>query len=139
MFDVILKGIMENAIMDGDSATKRYYDELKNEKFMTTKCEACNYLMFPPRSLCPKCLNDKLAWVELSGNGTLYAFSWQERGLLFSKPDVLGMVELEEGCGRLVGVITAPYEKCKTGMKVKISYFNMMNIATLPQFKPVDL
>lgn len=138
MFDVILKGIMDNALMDGDHATKKYYDALKNEKFMTTKCETCNYLFFPPKDVCPKCLNDTLAWVELSGNGTLYAFSWQERGLLFSKPDVLGMIELEEGCGRLVGVVTAPYEKCKIGMKVKIQFFNMMNIATLPQFKPVE-
>ena len=54
---------------------KRFWDELDNNKLMTTKCNDCNTLHWPPRSFCNKCYSVKLEWTDLPSTGILVTFT----------------------------------------------------------------
>ena len=104
--------------------TAKFWEGLKENKFLTTKCKDCGEFFFPPRAICPKCLSDNLEWIELSGEGNLY--SWSEikdyKLRYFAKPYILGVVELKEGIGRIIIKIRAKKEELKIGMPIKLNF-----------------
>jgi len=73
---------------------------------------------FPPRRLCSQC-GVELSWRQLSGRGSVYAFTSQERGLRFTAPDVVGIAELEEGI-RVFGVFDEGLEKLEIGQPLEV-------------------
>jgi len=121
-----------------DTAAARFYEELERGRFMTTRCPVCDHTFFPPRIVCPRCLGSELDWVELSGRGTLYAFTQQHHALAHRKPEVVGAVDLEGDVGRIFTVIDAPFEGLEVGTAVKVSFFRspVFDIM-LHKFKPV--
>lgn len=134
LFEEIAKGLYERYLLYGDSATKIYFDKMKDGKWETNKCLSCDRIFFPPRKSCPTCLSTELEWLPLPKSGTLQAFTWQERALFFGKPDCIGMVELENGI-RLVAPILSPYEKLKIGAAVEQDFSSIMDILNCPVFK----
>ena len=46
-----------------------FYDNLKEDKFTTTKCKKCNYVSYPPRVICPECYSEELEYIELPKRG----------------------------------------------------------------------
>ncbi len=106
-----------------DSAALRFYDELQNDRFVTTRCKRCALVFFPPRIICPDCLGEKIEWVRLSGRGRLYAFTQQHQSLAHSKPQVVGIVDLEGARGRIFSIIDAPWEELEIGLPVRIDFF----------------
>ncbi len=121
----------------GDSSTKEFYERLKKRDFSAPYCESCKKYTFPPRPFCPYCFRTVLIWRKLPETGRLYAFTQQERALRFSKPDVIGIVELE-GVGRFVTRINAPFESLKIGMEVVLDFIEVENGMVLHQFKPKE-
>ncbi len=49
----------------------KFYDTLKEEKIIGTKCRGCNRVFIPPRTFCPRCFEEMDEWVEVSQEGTL--------------------------------------------------------------------
>jgi uncharacterized OB-fold protein len=49
----------------------------------------------------------------------VYAFTQQERGLAFTAPDVIGIVELEEGV-RVFGVFEQALDRLAVGVAVEV-------------------
>jgi hypothetical protein len=140
MLDLINKTTKKGIESFGDIAVKKFYQELKNHKFVTTKCKNCNKIFFPPRLFCPNCYSEDVEWVELKGYGKIYAFTQQERAIRFMKPDVIGVVELiEDGekIGRILTKINAKYDEISIGMDVKVSFIEISKELTLHQFTPI--
>ena len=133
----IPKWLKRISVQDSDEAYKKFYENLKNRKFTTTKCKNCQKLFFPPKILCPDCFSFEIEWVELSGRGRIYAFSQYDRSLIFGPPDVIGLIELEEGIGRIFAKIEAPLEKLKIGQEVRIDYEDISPEFTLCKFIPL--
>lgn len=133
----IPKWLKRISIQDSDEAYKKFYENLKERKFTTTKCKKCEKLFFPPKIICPYCWSLEIEWVELSGRGKIYAFSQHDRSLIFGPPDVIGLVELEEGIGRIFAKIEGKLEELKIGQEVKIDYEDISNEFTLCKFVPV--
>jgi uncharacterized OB-fold protein len=98
-------------------AAREFYRRLADGQLATTRCVACGDLRFPPRERCPACGN-ATQWEELSGRGTVHAFTQQERGLRFTAPHVIGVVDLEEGV-RVFGLLEAPFESLEIGRPVQ--------------------
>ena len=84
------------------AAAREFYRRLDADELATTFCTACERFSFPPRERCANC-GGVQEWRPLSGRGSVYAFTAQERGLRFTAPDVVGIAELEEGV-RVFGV-----------------------------------
>lgn len=121
-----------------DRAAARFYEELAADRFMTTRCPACDYTFFPPRIVCPRCLGEDVEWVELEGRGTLYAFTQQHTSMVHRKPEVVGVVDLEEAEGRVFALIDASFEELDTGIPVELRFFDSPLGIKLFKFKPAS-
>lgn len=102
--------------------TKTFWDALSQKKFLTTRCNACKEMTFPPKPLCPGCWSKDLNWVELKGNGVLRSFTEVSAApLVFANeaPYVIGLVDLDEGI-RCMSRIVAPYDSLKPDMRVRL-------------------
>ncbi len=92
--------------------TKPFWDGLLEKRFMTTICEDCSHMTFPPKPVCPACWSQKVKWVELKGTGVLRSFTEiSVAPLAFAKevPYVVGLIDLDEGI-RCLSRVQAPYE-----------------------------
>jgi uncharacterized OB-fold protein len=99
-------------------AAREFYRRLDEGTLSTTWCPECGRPFFPPRERCTHC-GGALAWRELSGRGAIYAYTQQERGLRFTAPDVIGIVELVEGV-RIFGVFEEPIDHLVIGAPVDV-------------------
>lgn len=105
-------------------AAIRFWEGLQQGKFLAPRCIACGSLFFPPRLLCPGCLGENFQWEELSGKGYLY--SWTELFYaqpVFDTPFLLGLIDLEEGIGRIAAKISgARAKELYIGMPMRIRF-----------------
>ena len=72
---------------------------------MMQRCDACSAIVYYPRLRCPGCLSANLSWVELCGDGTLYAYT-TPRGI---DNMLVGVIELAEGA-RVTGRVLTGYK-----------------------------
>jgi uncharacterized OB-fold protein len=100
------------------AAAREFYRRLEADELATTYCPACERFSFPPRERCAEC-GGTAAWRPLGGRGSVYAFTAQERGLRFTAPDVVGVVELEEGV-RVFGVFEQELDRLAIGDPVEV-------------------
>ena len=90
------------------SFTSEFWSKLLVGEFVSTQCQECKRLMFPPRQHCPTCWSKDMQWISLSGKGKLYA-----RTTIHAAPDVfqtqvpysVGIIDLEEGIRLITTVI----------------------------------
>lgn len=82
-----------------DSYVKKWYDAVEEGAFLATRCPDCGAVEFPPMPICNSCGCHEMEWIEISGEGELYAFDdcsapiWgPELG-----PVISGLVRLNEG------------------------------------------
>lgn len=113
-----------------DLTSVGFYDALKEQKLIASRCMDCGDIQFPPRTICPKCWSNSLEAKELSGNGVLKSFTviyiglsqMIEAGYDRFNPYCTGLVELEEGpvvSAQIVGVEPAKPESIEIGTPVK--------------------
>jgi uncharacterized protein len=125
---------LKYVLRDMGSAAREFYRRLGEGRLWTTQCPSCGELRFPPHERCAAC-GGTTGWRELSGRGTVYAFTQQERGLRFTAPDVLGVIELEEGV-RVFGLLEAPFESLEIGRPVELGLRRDVPGVTLLAFRP---
>jgi uncharacterized OB-fold protein len=53
----------------------RFFNGLKEEKILGTKCNKCGKVFVPARPFCPECLIDMQNWVEIRQEGTVTSWS----------------------------------------------------------------
>ncbi len=110
--------VLKHVLSDMGPAAREFYRRLEQGSLETTWCAVCRRPFFPPRDRCADC-GGALGWRPLSGRGTVYAFTQQERGLRFTAPDVIGIVELEEGVS-VFGVFEEPFDRLEIGAPVDV-------------------
>lgn len=110
----------------GAFTSAEFYKYLEQRKLMGTQCVSCKKVYLPPRPLCTDCFADDMEWVELSGRGTLQAFTSITVGPTFmvelghdrKNPYCCGIVALEEGpqvSGQILGINPQEPESIKIG------------------------
>ena len=52
----------------------RYFEGMKQEKILGTRCSKCGRVLVPARAFCPRCFVDMDEWVECGQEGTLVAW-----------------------------------------------------------------
>jgi uncharacterized OB-fold protein len=74
-----------------------FYARLGAGRLATTRCAGCGRLAWPPRGFCGECGSDRFDWTDLSGEGTIHAFTVQEAGLPagFDAPRVFAIVKID--------------------------------------------
>lgn len=105
-------------------SAKAFWQGLAEERLLAQSCRQCETRFFPARPLCPDCLSGDLESFRLSGRGSLHSWTKVHRaGPEIPTPFLLGLIDLEEGLGRLTAVIVdAAEERLEIGMPVHLAY-----------------
>jgi len=111
-----------------------FYTRLAAGKLATTRCGACRRLAWPPRAFCAECGSDQFDWVDLSGGGTIHAFTIQEVGLPagFVGPRVFAIVKVD---GLRVFSVLVDVEPAKVAIGRAVR-FSPLKIADDPHGNP---
>lgn len=120
-----------------------FFDALRDGRFTTTQCKACSALHWQPRVVCPECLSDQLAWVDLPKEGTLFAFTALEKGaplgMEHDVPFCLGVVELDAP-GRQLRILSrlddADYGDLRIGQRVRLKVLELPDGRVFYRFAP---
>lgn len=75
-----------------------FYDNLRDGRLTTTECRNCDALHFPPRIVCPECMDDDLKYTDLPHEGEMHSFTevrgTSAIGMNEDTPFVVGVVDL---------------------------------------------
>jgi len=120
-----------------------FFAALKEGRFTTTRCTKCQALHWQPRAVCPDCLGDQLAWVDLPKQGTLFAFTSLERGaplgMEHDTPFCIGVVELDAP-GRRLRILSrlddARFDQLRIGQAVGLKVLNLPDGRVFYRFAP---
>jgi len=101
-----------------------FWDGLKQGKVLLQRCLDCgDQWSFYPRRHCRHCLSSRVEWAEVSGRGRVYAFTVARIPTLpeFAgpEPQILAVVELDEGERINTTLVGLEPEAIKIGMEVK--------------------
>ena len=119
-----------------------YWDGLKEGKLMLPKCGACGHAFFYPRVVCPACQSRTITWIQATGKGRLHSFGIAHqsfnKAFKVAPPDVLAMVELEEGPRMLSNLIDVKADPAvvKCDMPVEVVFHKLSDEVTIPLFRP---
>ena len=125
---------------------------LSEEKLMGSRCNTCETLYVPPRSLCPGCRHSKMEWAEVAGEGRLVAFTsisigtpaMMKEGYDRNNPYCSGAVELAEGArvvARIEGVDSQHPETIEVGMPLRVKFLHQGagdDRRTVLAFSPIE-
>jgi len=104
---------------------ENFYRYCGQRRLMAVKCTACQAVLWPPRTICPKCFHDKFEWEQLQGNGQLLTYTiihFPPTQFQAIAPYAVGIVKLDEG-PQLPGMIrNVKHEDLKIGMKLQTDF-----------------
>lgn len=131
--------------LEGPKETRlsRFYDRLREGRLSTTRCPLDGELHWPPRTACPRCHNEELAWVDLPERGRIYAFSavlgGAPLGLEADVPFAVGLVDLDGAPLRLFGRIEGrPWTNLAIGDAVRVEPYDIGDGRMFYRFRTVD-
>jgi uncharacterized OB-fold protein len=127
-----------------DELTRPFWEAARQHQLVVQQCSACSYFNHPPRTVCDACQSQTLAFVPVSGKGTVYTFSimYQQNIAGFEQqvPYVNLLVELDEQ-PQLFMVTNLPgteRDKVKIGGRVEVYFEDVNEEITLPMFRVVS-
>jgi len=77
---------------------ERFFDNLKNERILGTRCKKCSRVMVPPRGFCPRCFEQTEEWVDVGPEGVIESWSYvayEYYGMRIKPPFVAGLIRLD--------------------------------------------
>lgn len=81
-------------------------------------------------------------WVDLSGKGILYSFTYHRivpRAYIAKAPYITAMVDLMEGPRLLTQIKGASYESLHIGQEVRVGFEPLTNTITTFYFNPIKI
>lgn len=83
------------------AASAPFWEATRERRLSMQRCVGCRRFVWYPRHLCPHCGATELEWLELSGDGVVYAVSVHHRAPLPALSDRVPysvvLVDLDEG------------------------------------------
>jgi uncharacterized OB-fold protein len=114
---------MDKPMPEPTPVTQPFWDGLREHKVKIQYSPSAGQYVFYPRILAPGTLADDLEWREVSGAGTLYAFTVADRPTAppwaDSLPQLPAIVELDEGPRVSTEMVDVDQAKLHVGMRVK--------------------
>ena len=120
--------------------TRPFWNGLAEGRVLIQKCEDCGAWVFYPRGRCSSCLSDRLAWREVSGEGTLYTFTLARQPtaphFAGESPQLIAVVELDEGVRLTTNLVHVQEPDIRVGMRVKPWFDRISETVTLLKYQP---
>lgn len=54
---------------------QEFWEGLKRNEILGTRCKKCGRIYFPPQKDCPACMESSMEWVKLEANGEVMTYS----------------------------------------------------------------
>jgi hypothetical protein len=114
-----------------------FWEGLVRHQLLIQRCASCHRLQHPPAPMCPGCHSFEMEAIEASGRGIVHSFVVAHHPPIppFEYPNVIVLVELEEGTrlvSRLVG--TQP-DDVAIGMPVAVEFEKVDEDFVLHRFR----
>jgi uncharacterized OB-fold protein len=114
----------------------------KRGELMLQHCVACDYVVFFPREMCPKCWSTQLQWKKHSGRGRLisysHIYSHVTEPFAAESPVTLAEIQLDDGGTMLTRIVDADRgAQIKSGAAVQLVPMPEAARYTLPTFKTI--
>lgn len=121
--------------------TKPYWEGARRGELLFQRCKGCAQVVFHPRAVCPYCLSGELAWEQSAGRGKIYSFTLQyvplHRESQAPLPQVLGIVELDEGFHMFTAIDETDFSRLKIDARVEVYFDAVAEDLSLPKFRLV--
>ena len=117
-----------------------FWDGLAQEKLLIQRCAACRRLQHPPAPMCPGCHGLEMDSIEASGRGVVHSFVVAEHPPIppFAYPNLIGLVELEEGTRLVTQLVGIEPEDVRIGMPVHVEFERVEPDYVLHRFRPAS-
>ena len=125
--------------------TKEYWEGCHRHELLVQQCKDCKTYRFYPCYICQKCHSKNYEWRRVSGKGKVYTWSVVTRAFdpawKDDVPYVAAVVELDEQPGLLMtgNIIGCDPKSVKIGMPVEVSFIDVTDEITLPQWRPASI
>lgn len=122
--------------------TDFFWRGLEERRLLILACQDCGNLVHYPRPVCSRCLSTNLAPREMSGTGTLYAYTVTLQAFhpyyADKLPYILALVELAEqpGVHLTTNLVNCHEDDAKIGMPVRLVWTEVAPGMNLPYFGP---
>ena len=113
-----------------------FWEGVENRKLLIQRC-SCGKLRHPPGPMCPTCHSLEWDTVEASGRGSVYSFvvAHHPPTPAFEYPNLIVLVELEEGTRIVSNLVGVDLSKVRIGMPVSLEFAEVEPGRWLPQFR----
>ncbi len=117
-----------------------WWDGVRQGKLLIQRCGKCRSLRHPPGPMCPKCQSLEWDTLEASGRGHVYSFVVFHHPAIppFEYPNVIALVQLEEGVRLVSNLVGVSREDARIGMPVQGKVAEVEEGMFLPQFHPAE-
>jgi uncharacterized OB-fold protein len=125
-----------------------FWEAARNHTFRMQRCQACDFVRWPPGPACPHCWSDRSEWTELSGRGTVttwvvyhrpfYEFVTDFSFWAEAAPYTVAEVELAEGPRYITTLDVEEDADVYAGMPVTVAFTELTDDVTLPVFEADD-
>ena len=120
--------------------TRPFWDGLAADEIRLQRCRDCGSWVFYPRPRCSTCLSDALDWQTVSGRATVYSFTIARQAthpaFAAEVPQLLAIVELDEGVRMMTNVVGCPNAGLQIGMPLEVTFERVSDEVALPKFRP---
>jgi uncharacterized OB-fold protein len=122
------------------TASAPFWDATRARRLVVQRCAACAGYVWYPRAVCPACLSEDLAWVDVEGVGRVYSVSVHYRApsaeLADAVPYAVALVDLDEGPRLLSNVVGCDPEAVAIGDRVRAVWAPLPDGRHLLRFEP---
>jgi uncharacterized OB-fold protein/acyl dehydratase len=115
-----------------------FWEGVAQRELRIQRCNACHRLQHPPGPMCPACHGLDMGFVRSRGRGTVYSFVYTHHPAVppFEVPNLIVLVELEEGTRIVSNLVGAAREQVRIGMPVAVEFAEVEPGRLLPRFRP---
>jgi uncharacterized OB-fold protein len=111
----------------------------RDRELRIIRCNDCGYYIHPPSPRCPQCLSDDVAPHAVSGRGSVYTFTVNQRAWSpgLEVPYVIAIVALDEQADLrlMTNIVGCAADEVAIGMPVQVE-FREQGEAYVPVFRP---
>lgn len=123
-----------------DSSSRPFWQAVADGHLVVQRCDRCSGVYFPPRPMCPACLNHgNLVWEGTSRTGTVYSFTIAHYEMVpgFTPPYPIVSIDLDAPVGaRLIAHLEGTnVADLHIGMRVELTAPVMTKGAPCPVFR----
>ena len=117
-----------------------FWEGIAQRELRIQRCNACHRLQHPPGPMCGGCHGLDLGYLRASGRGTLYSYVVAHHPPVppFEYPNLIVLVELEEGTRLVSNLVGIAPEDVRIGMPVAVEFAEVEPGRLLPRFRPRD-